>query len=68
MPLLHMTRSDMISRSFVRGQFAGYYYGTTSRGVANHSKAIGWKPVKTTADMLASIEPEVDAILAQKSA
>ncbi|TCD63645.1 hypothetical protein EIP91_005162 [Steccherinum ochraceum] len=41
----------------------GHYYGTSSRGVANHSKAIGWKPVKTTKDMLASVTPEVETLL-----
>jgi hypothetical protein len=37
--------------------------GSNSRGLANHSKAIGWKPKKTTKDLLASIRPEVEEIL-----
>ncbi|THH29008.1 hypothetical protein EUX98_g5181 [Antrodiella citrinella] len=41
----------------------GYYFGSTARGVANHSRAIGWKPTKTTKDMLQSISAEVDALL-----
>jgi hypothetical protein len=31
---------------------------------ATRSRALGWKPVKTTADMLASIKAEVDAGIA----
>ncbi|KAF9443686.1 NAD(P)-binding protein [Macrolepiota fuliginosa MF-IS2] len=39
------------------------YLGSNSRGLANNSKAIGWKPKKTTKDFLASIQPEVEEIL-----
>lgn len=39
------------------------YFGTNARCRADRSRSIGWKPVKTTKDMLASIKPEVDAIL-----
>jgi len=42
------------------------YFGTNCRAVANRSRSIGWKPVKTTKDLLASIKPEVVAII-QKS-
>lgn len=42
---------------------AGNYYGSNSRGRANHSKSLGWNPKLTTKDMLASIEVEVKAIL-----
>jgi nucleoside-diphosphate-sugar epimerase len=42
------------------------FFGTNSRGVANRSRSIGWKPVKTTKDLFASIKPEVIAII-QKS-
>ncbi|OBZ72232.1 hypothetical protein A0H81_07904 [Grifola frondosa] len=37
--------------------------GANSRCRAEHSRAIGWNPVKTTEDMLASIKPELHAIL-----
>ncbi|KAF7775995.1 hypothetical protein Agabi119p4_4388 [Agaricus bisporus var. burnettii] len=39
------------------------FLGTNSRGLANHSKSIGWKPKKTTQDLMASIKPEVEEIL-----
>jgi len=39
------------------------YFGTNSRCRADRSRSIGWKPTKTTKDMLASIKPEVDAML-----
>jgi len=38
-------------------------FGTNSRGLANHSRAIGWRPKKTTKDFLASIKPEVEETL-----
>ncbi|KAK7044259.1 hypothetical protein VNI00_007981 [Paramarasmius palmivorus] len=37
--------------------------GSNARCIANRSKAIGWKPEKTTKNMLASIKPEAEAIL-----
>ncbi|KAG6901123.1 hypothetical protein C0995_000372 [Termitomyces sp. Mi166 len=43
------------------------YLGTNSRCRANRSRAIGWKPTKTTADMLASIKPEVTASLHRRA-
>lgn len=39
------------------------YLGSNSRGLANNSKAIGWKPKRTTEDFLASIRPEIEEIL-----
>jgi nucleoside-diphosphate-sugar epimerase len=39
------------------------YLGTNSRCRADRSRSIGWKPVKTTKDMLASIRPEVEVVL-----
>jgi len=39
------------------------YFGTNARCRADRSRSIGWKPVKTTKDMLASIKPEVGAVL-----
>jgi hypothetical protein len=40
-----------------------YYLGTNSRCRADHSRSIGWKPTKTTKDLLASIKPELDEVL-----
>lgn len=37
--------------------------GTNCRAVANRSRSIGWKPVKTTKDLLASVKPEVVALI-----
>ncbi|OBZ72502.1 Uncharacterized protein C2A9.02 [Grifola frondosa] len=45
----------------------GNYGGTNSRCRADRSRSIGWKPTKTKADMLASIKPEVEAILQRQS-
>ncbi|KAG6820934.1 hypothetical protein H0H93_009170 [Arthromyces matolae] len=42
------------------------YLGTNSRCIANRSRAIGWKPTKTTADLLASIKLEVGAAVNRK--
>lgn len=42
------------------------FFGSDCRGLANKAKAIGWKPKKTTKDLLASIKPEVEAILEAK--
>ncbi|KIY44022.1 NAD(P)-binding protein [Fistulina hepatica ATCC 64428] len=47
--------------------FGSPYLGTNSRCVAKHSKSIGWRPVKTTADMLATIEAETRAFLQKQS-
>ncbi|KAF8968166.1 hypothetical protein BDZ97DRAFT_1801302 [Flammula alnicola] len=38
------------------------YLGTNSRCRANRSRSIGWKPIKTKKDFLASIKPEVEAL------
>lgn len=35
--------------------------GANSRCEAKRSRLVGWKPVKSTADMLKSIQPEVEA-------
>ncbi|KAJ7064724.1 NAD(P)-binding protein [Mycena amicta] len=40
--------------------------GSNSRCRATHSRSLGWKPLKTTSDFLASIHPEVE-ILVNKS-
>ncbi|KAI9026758.1 NAD-binding protein [Hyaloraphidium curvatum] len=41
------------------------YLGTNSRCHADRSRALGWKPKKTVADFLASIEPETVALIAK---
>ncbi|KAF7325704.1 hypothetical protein MKEN_00420600 [Mycena kentingensis (nom. inval.)] len=38
------------------------YLGSNSRCRATHSRSLGWKPAKTTSDLLASIKAEVEAI------
>lgn len=43
-----------------------FLVGSNSRGVANRSRAVGWKPRYTNEDMLASIAPEVEAVLKQQ--
>ncbi len=52
--------------TFTAEEMARYFPGATSlstnsRCRADRSKAIGWDPVKTTSDMLSSIEEEVKA-------
>lgn len=47
-------------------QEMGNYWGSNSRARANHSRSLGWKPKYTSADMIASIKPEVEAILKQQ--
>jgi nucleoside-diphosphate-sugar epimerase len=48
--------------------FGGKWLGSNSLAVAERSRSIGWKPAKTTKDMLASIQPEVDFIIAKQQA
>jgi len=43
--------------------FGSPYLGSNSRCKANRSRSIGWKPSKTTQDLLASIRPEVEALV-----
>lgn len=43
------------------------WLGTNSRVIAERARVLGWKPTKTTADFLASIKPEVEAILHRKN-
>ncbi|EJD06860.1 NAD-binding protein [Fomitiporia mediterranea MF3/22] len=40
------------------------YLGSNSRCIPNRSLALGWKPVHTTKDFLASIKPEIEALIA----
>lgn len=44
-------------------QLSGIYFGANSRARGTHSRSLGWKPKFTTDDMLASIKPEMEAIL-----
>ena len=41
------------------------YFGANSRGAANHSKSLGWKPTKGATDMLASFRSELEILVAQ---
>ncbi|RDB19487.1 Uncharacterized protein C2A9.02 [Hypsizygus marmoreus] len=43
------------------------FLGVNSRCKGNRSRAIGWNPVKTTADLLASIKPDLEASFHRKS-
>jgi len=57
--------------TFTKEEIDKYYQGSpfmgsNSRAVANRSRSIGWKPVKTTKDFLASIKPEVIALSQKK--
>ncbi|KAJ7255830.1 NAD(P)-binding protein [Mycena haematopus] len=57
--------------AFTQAEFDQYpglvYFGASSRCRATHSLSLGWKPVKTTKDMLASIFPEVEAIIRKET-
>lgn len=39
------------------------YMGTNARATAERARKIGWKPTKTTADLLRSVRAETEAIL-----
>ncbi|KZP08848.1 NAD(P)-binding protein [Athelia psychrophila] len=39
------------------------FFGTNARSRSDRSRALGWSPTKTAKDMLASIQPEVDALI-----
>lgn len=43
------------------------YLGSNSRCRATRSLSIGWKPTKSTSDMLASIQPEMEALIKKKA-
>ena len=42
------------------------FLSSNSRCRADRSKAVGWQPVKVTADMLKSIDAEVEAFIREK--
>lgn len=39
------------------------FFGGNARCVGNSSHALGWKPVKNEKDLVASVKPEVEALL-----
>lgn len=41
-------------------------FGGNSRGVAKHSKALGWNPKKGTREMLANVIYEVEGLLKEE--
>ncbi|KAJ7484159.1 hypothetical protein FB451DRAFT_1337841 [Mycena latifolia] len=49
--------------TFSESEVKKYYLGANSRCRANRSYAIGWTPVRRTADLLASVRPELEALL-----
>ncbi|KAH9895219.1 NAD-P-binding protein [Cubamyces lactineus] len=56
--------------TFSKEELDKYFYGSDSLGSnsrcrAERSRAIGWKPEKTTEDMLASIKPEIQYMLSR---
>lgn len=42
------------------------YFGANSRGVANHSKSLGWNPKKGVKDMLVNARSEIKTLLAKQ--
>ncbi|GBE88351.1 hypothetical protein SCP_1301660 [Sparassis crispa] len=66
---LGMAKSDEPT-TFSKAELDKYFggsadLGTNSRCRAERSRAIGWKPVKGTRDMLASVRPEIDNMIAR---
>ncbi|KII89892.1 hypothetical protein PLICRDRAFT_40076 [Plicaturopsis crispa FD-325 SS-3] len=57
------TEPTTFSEDELQKYFGSPYLGSNSRARANRSKALGWKPTRTTEDLLASIKPEAEAIL-----
>ena len=58
--LMIQTREQVLMCMMFQGSS---YMGTNCRAVANRSRSIGWKPVKTTKDLIASVKPEVVALV-----
>ncbi|KAI9509792.1 hypothetical protein F5148DRAFT_1184421 [Russula earlei] len=46
--------------------FGGPWLGSNSRCKAVRARRLGWKPTRTTKDLLESVPPEVEAIILQK--
>ncbi len=59
----HVPHSWLLPSRLFICQARGNYLGTNSRCRGNRPRSLGWKPQKTTQDMLASIKPEVEALL-----
>jgi len=57
------SKEDMVK--YFGSEEVANYFGTNARCKANRSRAIGWKPTHTTADMIASVKPTIAAIFAQ---
>jgi len=58
-------RSELEPAAFTQEELVKYFggsdfLGSNCRFRANRSRLLGWKPVKTTRDMLASVMPEVE--------
>jgi len=70
--LVALGRSDSAEpTTFTQAELDKYfggspYLGSNSRCRATRSLSIGWKPQKTTSDLLASIRPEMEALIAKK--
>jgi len=50
----------------VQQYFGAPWLGSNTRCKAERARNLGWKPTKTTKDMLESIRPEVESIIAQQ--
>ncbi|KAJ7785350.1 NAD(P)-binding protein [Mycena maculata] len=71
--LVALEKSDVAEpTTFTQAELDKYlggssYFGSNSRCRATRSLSIGWQPTKTTSDMLASIRPEMDALITKKA-
>lgn len=50
----------------VQKYFGGPWLGSNTRSKSERARKLGWKPTKTTKDLLESIRPEVESIIAEK--
>ncbi|KAF8501570.1 hypothetical protein F5888DRAFT_1608771 [Russula emetica] len=50
----------------VQKYFGAPWLGSNTRCKAERARKLGWKPTKTTKDLLESIRPEVESIIARK--
>jgi hypothetical protein len=50
----------------VQKYFGWPWLGSNTRSKSERARKLGWKPTKTTKDLLESIGPEVESIIAQK--
>ncbi|PPQ67531.1 hypothetical protein CVT25_006072 [Psilocybe cyanescens] len=56
------TKEETDKYSVVKIHYLDNIRDNNSRCRGNRSRVIGWKPVKTTEDFLASIKPEIEAL------